>query len=98
MKKHCSICLRVPSKYSDPNQKKNISDHIILNFNGDDYHWCLRLFILLYVGHKTLGVYRGSEWIVEVQLVVKSAFSQDRGGYPFTEEEEGTKSSYGDYN
>lgn len=70
------------------------------NFYSTDYHSShvfLCLFILLYVGHQALGVYSGSDWIVEVQLVVEGAFSQHRAGYPFTEEEEGTESHYSNY-
>lgn len=57
----------------------------------------LCLFILLYVGHQALCVYSGTDWIVEVQLVVEGAFSQRRSGHPPTEEEEAAETEYTDH-
>lgn len=72
-KKHHRVRLRNQNQISDPVIITALIPTHLMSF--------LCLFILLYVSHQALGVYSGSDWIVEVQLIVKGAFSsQDRAG------------------
>lgn len=58
----------------------------------------LRLLILFYVVHESIGVYVASKGVVEVQLVVEIAFTQHRHVYLLSEEQEANKCDRSYYN